>query len=220
MTGRRDASRLSRPGDILAVLGGVVLVWLLVRPRPLPATGLAETVSAPAPEPTTSPRRPVGGFRGFYGAHPLHLLVLLASLALTAYVVGFVVRAPDSVRIGIWFVAAVVAHDLVLFPLYALADRSVSGLLSRRPRRRVALVPAINHLRLPVMASLLLLLVFFPAILGQGEATYLRASGLTEGSTYLARWLLLTGAFFLLSAVAYAVRVATSGSTPAAVHSA
>jgi len=144
--------------------------------------------------------------------------VLVASLTLTAYAVSFLVRAPNTERIAIWFVAAVVAHDLVLFPLYALADRSVAVALSwRTSRRGTFAVPAVNHVRLPVLASGVLLLIFFPAILQQGDATYLRASGLHEQTTYLDRWLLITGGLFLVSAAGYAARVAlaarSAGST-------
>jgi hypothetical protein len=168
-------------------------------------------------EQVSPPRRARLGGRltAFYGEHPLHLLVLMASLALTAYAVSLLVQAPDTLRIAIWFLAAVVAHDLVLFPLYALADRSLTVATGWRSRRRASFaVPAVNHVRLPVLASGLLLLIFFPTILRQGSATYLRASGVDDGSTYLARWLLLTGIFFLVSAVVYAVRVARSRRVP------
>jgi hypothetical protein len=53
------------------------------------------------------------------------------------------------------------------------------------------------------MASGLLLLMFFPGIIRQGSGSYLRATGLTQ-QPYLGRWLLLTGAFFAVSAVSYA----------------
>jgi hypothetical protein len=170
--------------------------------------------AGPGPAPAAS--RPGGRVAAFYGAHPLHLLVLVASLALTAYAVSILARGPNTGRIAIWFLAAVVAHDLVLFPLYALADRSLTSAERWRSRRRRSYpVPAVNHVRLPVLASGLLLLIFFPTILQQGADTYLRASGVDEGSTYLARWLLLTGLFFLVSAVAYAVRAARAAGGPA-----
>jgi hypothetical protein len=61
-----------------------------------------------------------------------------------------------------------------------------------------------NYLRVPVLASGLLLLLFFPGIIRQGSASYLRATGLTQ-QPFLGRWLLLTAVFFGASAVAYAV---------------
>ncbi len=154
---------------------------------------------------------PLTRFRAFYGAHPLHLLALLASFALVGYVVVVVgppVLFDSSVwwqAIIVWFLGAVLLHDLVLFPLYALADRAVTGLLRRR-RRGTPDVPVLNYLRVPVLASGLLLLLFFPGIIGQGGDTYLAATGQTQ-EPFLSRWLLFTAASFAISAIAYAVRV-------------
>ncbi|PZS19620.1 MAG: hypothetical protein DLM60_09890, partial [Pseudonocardiales bacterium] len=63
----------------------------------------------------------------------------------------------------LWFLGAVIAHDLVLFPLYALADRSLStGLRSLRPGsppgRTPPRVAALNYLRVPILGTGLLLL--------------------------------------------------------------
>ncbi len=63
----------------------------------------------------------------------------------------------------------------------------------------------INYVRIPVAFSLLLLLVFFPLILGLSEPEYHRASGLTT-QPYLWRWLAVTGVLFAGSAVLYALR--------------
>ena len=65
--------------------------------------------------------------------------------------------------------------------------------------------PAINYVRIPAAFSLLLLLVFFPLILGLSEPEYHRASGLTT-QPYLWRWLAVTGVLFAGSAVLYALR--------------
>ena len=145
--------------------------------------------------------------RRLYGAHPMHLLSLLACFALAGYAVLQVSRDPLAVRIGIWFVGALIAHDLVLFPLYALSDRLVGGLLpKRRARGRfVALPGTVNFVRVPALLSGLLLLMFFPLILRRSEGPYGNASGLDQ-SPYLERWLLLTGIAFLMSAVLYAIR--------------
>ena len=149
-----------------------------------------------------------------YGAHPLHLLTLLASFALVGYVIsqlGVHSLWNDKVwwqSIIVWFLGAIVLHDLVLFPFYALADRSLGAgwraVTGRAPQATPAVSPR-NYLRIPAMASGLLLLLFFPGIIQQGSASYQRATGLTQ-QPYLGRWLLLTGAFFAASAVAYAVR--------------
>ena len=68
-----------------------------------------------------------------YGAHPLHLLTLLASFALVGYVISLLgVHSLWNDRVWwqsiiVWFLGAIVLHDLVLFPFYALADRSVGA---------------------------------------------------------------------------------------------
>lgn len=148
--------------------------------------------------------------RGFYGAHPLHLLALLGCFALAGYAVLRTLSEPAWPVILLWFLGAVVAHDLVLFPLYALADHSLtSGLRAVRPGRGGAAprVPVGNHLRVPFLGAGLLFLIFFPGIIEQGAQTFRDASGLTQ-EPYLGRWLLLTAAMFLASAVVYAARVA------------
>ena len=110
-------------------------------------------------------------FTAFYGSNPLHLLGTVAALALAGYVVT--VLGPHALwnhtvwwqSIVVWFSAAVIAHDLVLFPLYALADRSVTTALAavrgRRPRASPRLSP-LNYLRVPSLATGLSLLLFFP----------------------------------------------------------
>jgi len=157
-------------------------------------------------------------FRTFYGAHPLHLLAVLASFALLGYIVSVVGPAAlwnPSVwwqSILVWFLGAVVLHDLVLFPLYALADRAhtaaVHTLRARVGHRdRPPRGAAVNYLRIPVLASGLLFLVFFPGIIAQGTTTYLAATGQTQ-APFLGRWLLLTAIAFALSALAYTTHVA------------
>lgn len=151
----------------------------------------------------------MGWWRRTYGANPLHLLALLASFALTGYAALQASHGPLPARMAVWFVGAVVAHDLVLFPLYALADRSVSRLVPRRRRQRAdtrANAGNINYVRVPVLLSGLLLLIFFPLVLRHSEPAYGAASGLDE-TPYLARWLLLTGSFFACSAVLFAIQV-------------
>ena len=108
----------------------------------------------------------------------------------------------------VWFLGAIVLHDLVLFPFYALADRSLGAgwrAVTGRAPHATPLVSPRNYLRIPAMASGLLLLMFFPGIIRQGSASYQRATGLTQ-QPFLGRWLLLTGAFFGASAIAYAAR--------------
>ena len=76
------------------------------------------------------------GLRRWYGDSPLHLLALLASFALAGYAVQAVVAAGQWRGFAVWFAVAIVGHDLLLFPLYSLADLSVRRLLPAAGRRR------------------------------------------------------------------------------------
>ncbi len=73
----------------------------------------------------------IGRVRRWYGGHPLHLLALLAAFALAGYAVSAVVAAGQWRGFALWFVVAIVGHDLLLFPLYSLADLSLRRLLPR-----------------------------------------------------------------------------------------
>jgi len=79
-------------------------------------------------------------FRRAYGAGPLHLLALIASLLIAgAAVAGWFDSAGSTVHlILIWFVGAIIGHDLVLLPLYSLLDRVAFGALSGRARAGAA----------------------------------------------------------------------------------
>jgi hypothetical protein len=106
--------------------------------------------------------------------------------------------------IAVWFAAAVVGHDLLFFPLYALADRALSG--RRSPARGHPKVLARNYIRVPAAGAGLTLLVFLPGIIEQGGPTYLAATGQTQ-QPFLGRWLLLVAAMFGTSAVCYTIRL-------------
>jgi uncharacterized membrane protein HdeD (DUF308 family) len=144
----------------------------------------------------------------FYGAHPLHLLALLGCFALAGYAAVQTATDRQWPLMLVWFLAAVVGHDLVLFPIYALADRSLTTALHAfRPTRNTATpVRAVNYLRVPALGAALLFVMFFPGIIEQGQDTYLAATGQTQ-QPYLARWLLLTAVLFAISGLAYAVRL-------------
>ncbi len=146
--------------------------------------------------------RPPLWFR-WYGANPLHLLALIGCFALAGYA-GLRLFDARPLGVAVWLFGAVIIHDLMLFPLYALADRSVHGVLRHRPAA-IPAVPWINYLRVPVLLSGLLLLVYFPLILGLPQG-YPVITGLPlEG--YFERWLLVTGVLFAASALAFALRL-------------
>lgn len=148
------------------------------------------------------------GFRKLYGSHPFHLLTLIAGFALFAYAIATI--GPVALwnpgtwwqSIAVWFAVAIIAHDLVLFPLYALIDRMLL-----HTRRIPTPVPVLNYVRVPALASGLSLLIFLPGIIEQGAPTYLAATGQTQ-QPFLGRWLLLTAAMFATSAVIYGMRLA------------
>lgn len=134
-----------------------------------------------------------------YGARPAHLLVLLVCFVIAGYAAWFLLGDPALLRVLIWFVGAAVVHDLVLFPLYSLADRA----LARMPRRGV---PLVNHVRVPLLGAGLTFLVYLPGIIRQGGVTHQAATGLDQ-EPYLGRWLTLVAAMFVVSALVYAVRL-------------
>jgi hypothetical protein len=147
-------------------------------------------------------------FRAIYGSHPLHLLTMLSGFALLGYILA--TFKPSTLwnpgtwwqSIAVWLAAAVVAHDLLLFPLYALADRVLSVRIGPK-------VSARNHIRVPALGAGLTLLIFLPGIIEQGAATYHAATGQTQ-QPFLGRWLLLTSVMFAVSALDYVARRAVA----------
>lgn len=139
-------------------------------------------------------------FRRAYGAAPWHLLLLLGCFALTGWIALGLAGEPTAVRMLLWFLGAVVAHDLLLFPVYALADRAL-----RAGVRHRGTPAALNHVRVPALAAGLLLLVHLPGILGLGDGTYRAATGL-EPRPLLLRWLVVSAALFAASAALYVLR--------------
>ena len=140
----------------------------------------------------------------WYGANPLHLLALIGCFAVAGYAAYRLVPT-NPVGIAIWFAGAVVGHDLVLMPLYSLADWSASAAIRHRAARLPTGIPWINYLRVPAVLSGLLFIVWFPFILRL--RTRYQASTTLSPAPFLWHWLGVTGALFLLSAVAFAVRV-------------
>lgn len=154
-------------------------------------------------------------FRALYGASPLHLLLVLCSFALTGYAGVRLLGGAEPWKVVIWFVGAAFLHDLVLLPLYTVTDRAAQTVLgerrepaaaeeSGRPGRRW-----INYVRVPVFLSGLLLLTYFPLILGRVSRRYTLYSTLSA-DVFLGRWLIITAVLFALSAVALLIRMGRS----------
>jgi hypothetical protein len=146
-------------------------------------------------------------FRERYGAGPIHLLAVLASFAIAAYALSRALdltRNPD--RIVLWLGGSIVAHDLILFPIYAVLGAIVAGaLLHANPGSRLR-IAVLNHLRVPALLSGLLLLVWFPLVADKGERSFMRVSGLSK-DVYFGRWLLITAVLFAGSALLFVVRL-------------
>lgn len=147
-------------------------------------------------------------FRRLYGAGPLHLLGALASLAVVAVAMSgwFEEPAVSLKYILIWFLGAVLAHDLLLLPLYSTLDRVARIQLHRDQADRVrpeGRVQGWVYLRVPILLSGLILLVFGAEIFKRGEATFHVASGQSQ-SVYLHRYLIVVAVLFGLSGLAYA----------------
>ena len=139
----------------------------------------------------------------WYGASPLHLLTMLGCFALAGYAAAELL--PNNVvGILVWLVGAVIGNDLILMPLYTLADRSAMAVLRRR-KPSLPVVPWINYLRVPTALSGMLLLIWFPLIL-RLPARFPVTTTLSL-DPYLWHWLAVTGAMFLLSATALALRL-------------
>ena len=126
-------------------------------------------------------------FRAVYGSNPLHLLTLIAGFALLGYVL--VTITPSALwnpntwwqSILVWFAAAIIAHDLLLFPVYAMLDRIlVAG--NRITTARATSVPVLNYVRIPAMGAALTLLVFLPGIIQQGRTCVRRGDRPDSGT--------------------------------------
>jgi hypothetical protein len=135
-------------------------------------------------------------FARFYGAGPLHLIAHLALLPLAAWALLQIFAVDSTTQILVWLVGAVIAHDLILLPLYGLLDR-VS--------QRAVHGPAVNYVRVPAGLALLLGLVYLPQISGKGDPQFRRVSG-GGFDAPVERWLLATGVLFAISGGVLLVR--------------
>ncbi|MEU3194716.1 hypothetical protein ABZ686_29730 [Streptomyces sp. NPDC006992] len=144
-------------------------------------------------EPGAARQPGAAGLRRLLGS-PFQIVLLLASFVLAGYA-GARFLADDWLGVAVWFVGAALLHDLVLVPLYSLADR-VPRLAGRY----------VNHLRIPALLSLLLMLVWFPLITGPADR-YAGLTGRPDGNNgYALHWLWLTLGLFAVSGLWLAAR--------------
>ena len=145
-------------------------------------------------------------FRYEYGASPLHLLAALAAFALAGLALNEVLSTTGRPgRYVILLGGASVAHDLILFPLYAAAGWLIARALAPGDAPSRVRIAALNHVRVPALLSGLMLLVWFPLVARKAPLTFERSTGLSA-DPYLERWLLLTALLFAASALLFAVR--------------
>jgi len=135
----------------------------------------------------------------FYGAHPGHLLVVAAGLVVAAFAARPLL-AEHPVPVLRWFVSGTLAHDLVLLPIYVALD----GVLVAWWRRHPGRVGWLNHVRIPVAVSAMLLLVWYPIITRRADS-FQRVTGRNTDS-YLPHWLFVTGLLAVASAAIYLTR--------------
>ncbi|MGI5240093.1 hypothetical protein [Dactylosporangium sp. CA-139066] len=145
----------------------------------------------------------VARFIRWYGANPLHLLALICAFAVAGYA-AVRLFAVQPLGVAVWLVGAAIAHDLILFPLYAVADRSARSVLYRRAAD-LRTIPWINYLRVPTVLSGLLLLVWFPLIF-RIVPGFEAATALSQ-DVYLGRWLAITAVLYGGAALAFALSV-------------
>ena len=146
--------------------------------------------------------------RKLYGASPLHLLGHVILLAASVLALSQMLQGRS---VWIWLLGAVVLHDIVLVPAYSGLDRVLQLGVRDRPARRV---PLVNHIRVPLAFSGLLLLVYLPAILGDNTAQLERVSGRDAAPSVL-YWAALTAGAFLVSGLVWIVRMSRTASTSA-----
>lgn len=144
------------------------------------------------------------GFRRLYGASPLHLIGHLALFFVAGWAIDQIIGGGTIINWIAWFLGAALLHDLVLLPLYSVLDRLLGRVIpGGDATRRHPLV--VNYLRVPAVVSGILLLVYFPVILGYASTNYRNDTGHAL-TGYTRNWLLITAGLFLGSALIYVVR--------------
>jgi hypothetical protein len=152
-------------------------------------------------------------FRRLYGAGPVHLAAMTGCTAVAAYALLKVLQESGTKGILFWFAVSVVGWDFIAWPLCAVVDRLAVRAYQRHQGRRPAAVPWINYIRVPTVISVVLLLLFFPLIFRLNNPYYQALTGFNE-NIYIVNWLVVTGALFAGSTLAYLVRLRLAGRQP------
>jgi hypothetical protein len=147
----------------------------------------------------------MSGFRRLYGSNPLHLLAHAGVFFIAGWAINQIVGGGFVINWAAWFLGAALLHDLVLLPAYSAADRALGrAVRSGRPSSRP---PLLNHIRAPAAVAGILLLVYFPVILGYSARNYRHDTGHALAG-YTRNWLLICAGLFLASAIVYGLRAA------------
>jgi hypothetical protein len=155
-------------------------------------------------------------FRRFYGSNPLHLLAHIGVFFIAGWAISQILGAGSVINWIAWFLGAALLHDLVLLPLYSTIDRGLiatvgapSASIADEPDGTARRPSPLNHLRVPAAVSAILLLVYFPLILGYASKNYQHDTGHALAG-YTRNWLLICAGLFLFSALVYMVRLIRS----------
>ncbi len=141
----------------------------------------------------------MNALRKAYGSGPFHFVAVAACFVVSGYAILRLADSAKPVLIGIWFLGALVAHDFLLYPVYTLLDRAAARGRGLGSTDRASWI---NFVRVPVLVTGLVFLLWFPLILGLNARTYRDASGLGTGR-FLGRFLVFTATVFLVSAALY-----------------
>ena len=154
------------------------------------------------------------GFRRRYGASPTHLVAHLAGFAIVAFALDRIFSSGDVKVVILWYLGFAIAHDLVFVPAYTGLDRLFRATIARwSPPGRTGL-PVINHVRVPVVISALLLIIYLPLISRRNDGWYFQLSGHSL-SHYIRNWLMITAVLFLGSGLIYLARLVRARARPA-----
>ncbi|WP_205695964.1 hypothetical protein [Conexibacter sp. SYSU D00693] len=137
----------------------------------------------------------------------LKLAGSLAVVAVAVFAVGRIwdVRSTGDVDLLVWLLAGAVLHDAVLLPAYTTADTALRVAIADGPWRRVR---AINHIRVPAVIALVVLLAYAPSILGDDAGrNFERVSGRPRATDPLEAWLWITLGLFAVSGLVLALRL-------------
>ncbi|MDQ6729454.1 MAG: hypothetical protein M3022_03910 [Actinomycetota bacterium] len=160
------------------------------------------------------------GFKRLYGSHPLHLGAHLVMFLVAGWAITQILGGGNAINWLVWFIGAALLHDLVLLPIYSLLDSRLerSARFGRRGQsdpatRQASFTPVVNHFRVPAAIAGILLLVYFPVILGYSSTNYFHDTGHAL-TGYTRNWLLVSVGLFVCSGLVYLVRVIRRPASP------